>query len=334
MRISLTQFLCAESQAGRLPDDLRALIETTAQSCKNIAASVQKGALLGILGEAGTADNVQGETQKALDVIANDILLAENAWGGTLAAMASEEMALPHAIPEGLPKGRYLLLFDPLDGSSNLNINLTVGTIFSVLVCPEGSSPNEASSFFQAGKHQVAAGYALYGPQTSFVFTIGHGVVSFTLDREQGQFILTEQGLTIPASTQEFAINLSNMRHWEAPVKRYVDELLAGETGVRGKNFNLRWVACMVADVHRILTRGGIFLYPYDLREPNRAGRLRLMYEANPLAMLVEQAGGLTTNGRVSMLDVVPHDLHQRVPVFMGSKEEVERVTRYHLEAK
>lgn len=285
-----------------------------------------------MLGSAGT-ENVQGETQKKLDVLSNEILLEANEWGGHLAALASEEMDDPHPIPHRYPKGEYLLVFDPLDGSSNIDVNISVGTIFSVLRCPEGVRDPDERAFLQPGSRQVAAGYAVYGSSTVLVLTFGDGVHVFTLDREQGSFILSAANVKIPEDTGEFAINMSNLRHWEAPMRRYIEELLAGKTGPRGRDFNMRWVASMVADVHRILTRGGIFIYPRDLKDASKPGKLRLMYEANPMAMIVEQAGGAATTGRERILDIVPTRLHQRVPVFLGSKNEVERATAYHREA-
>jgi fructose-1,6-bisphosphatase I len=327
--ISLSRWLLDQQYHKKAtPADLRLLIEVVARAIKAISINVGKGALAGALGDAGTG-NVQGEAQKKLDVIANEILLEANEWGGHLAAMASEEMEKPHPIPHRYPKGEYLLLFDPLDGSSNIDVNVSVGTIFSVLRCPEGCNADEPA-FLQPGKNQVCAGFAVYGPSTLLVLTLGNGVHAFTLDREVGSFVLTQENIRIPDDTKEFAINMSNMRFWEPPVKRYVDELLAGKTGPRGKDFNMRWVASMVADVFRILARGGIFMYPRDKKDPSKPGRLRLMYEANPMALIVEQAGGAATTGRERILDVVPTELHQRVPVFLGSKNEVELVTRYH----
>ena len=243
--------------------------------------------------------------------------------------MASEEMDTIYQVPNRYPRGEYLLLFDPLDGSSNIDVNVSIGTIFSVLVKPEGPQVAE-QDFLQAGRQQVAAGYCVYGPQTTLVLTVGHGVAMFTLDREQGSFVLTQEDVQIPADTKEFAINMSNMRHWDAPTRRYIDECLQGSEGPRGKDFNMRWIASMVADVHRILTRGGVFMYPWDKREPGKPGKLRLMYEANPMAWLVEQAGGAATNGHQRILDIAPEQLHQRVSVVLGSKNEVERVTAYY----
>lgn len=332
-RVSLSRFLIEQQrEKGHLNADLRLLIEVVARACKRISIAVGKGALGGALGSAGT-QNVQGETQKKLDVVSNELLLEANEWGGHLAALASEEMDDPHPIPHRYPKGEYLLVFDPLDGSSNIDVNISVGTIFSVLRCPEGISDPDESAFLQPGTRQVAAGYAVYGSSTVLVLTLGDGVHQFTLDREYGDFPLTQSNLRIPEDTSEFAINMSNMRHWEAPMRRYIDELLAGKTGPRGRDFNMRWVASMVADVHRILTRGGIFIYPRDLKDPSKPGKLRLMYEANPMAMIVEQAGGAATTGLERILDVQPTQLHQRVPVFLGSRNEVERVTAYHREA-
>jgi len=327
-RITLTQFLIERQRGKKLINaDLRLLIETVARACKAISTRVNKGALADVLGAAGT-DNVQGEAQKKLDVISNAILLEANEWGGNLAALASEEMELPHPIPTQYPRGEYLLLFDPLDGSSNIDVNISVGTIFSVLRSPQGPEATEERAFLQPGTSQVASGFAVYGPTTQLVLTVGDGTHGFTLDRETYTFVLTHPDIRIPADTQEFAINMSNMRRWEPPVRRYIDECLAGKDGPRGKDFNMRWVASMVADVYRILSRGGIFMYPRDSK--NRDGRLRLMYEANPMAFVVEQAGGAATDGKQRILELAPQKLHQRVAVILGSKNEVERVTSYH----
>jgi fructose-1,6-bisphosphatase I len=330
--VSLTRYLIdAQYQKQRIQPDLRLLIEVVARACKAISVAIGKGALGNVLGNVGR-ENVQGEAQKKLDVIANEILLEANEWGGHLAALASEEMEHPSPIPNRYPRGEYLLLFDPLDGSSNIDVNVSVGTIFSVLRCPEGVTDPDESAFLQPGSRQVAAGYAVYGPSTLLVLTLGDGVAVFTLDREQGSFVLTADRVRIPADTREFAINMSNQRFWYPPVQRYIGELVAGRDGPRGVDFNMRWVASMVADVHRILTRGGIFMYPRDRKDPSKPGRLRLMYEANPMAMIVEQAGGAATDGYQRLLDVQPTGLHQRVPVFLGSRNEVERVTAYHRE--
>jgi fructose-1,6-bisphosphatase I len=330
--ISLTRFLIEEQrQKGQIRPDLRLLIEVVARACKAISTAVGKGALGNVLGDAG-ASNVQGEAQKKLDVLSNEILLDANEWGGHLAAIASEEMDGPHLIPHRYPKGNYLLVFDPLDGSSNIDVDISVGTIFSVLRCPEGVSEPDAATFLQPGSRQVAAGYAVYGPSTVLVLTLGDGVHEFTLDREIGSFVLTRSNLRIPDDTSEFAINASNHRHWEPPMQRYIDELLAGREGPRGRDFNMRWVGSMVADVHRILTRGGVFMYPLDAKCRERGGRLRLLYEANPMAMIVEQAGGAASTGRQRLLEVLPQSLHQRVPVLLGSRNEVLQAARYHAE--
>ena len=332
---TLARYLTEEQRnKGVITADLKFLIEIVSRACQAISVAIGKGGLGGVLGEAGS-DNVQGEAQKKLDVLSNEILLEANEWGGHLAAMASEEMDLPHLVPHRFPKGEYLLTFDPLDGSSNIDVNVSIGTIFSVLKCPDDadlSTPAAAeAAFLQPGTAQVAAGYAVYGPTTLLVLTVGDGVAVFTLDREQGCFILTQENVQIPADTKEFAINMANQRFWEAPVQRYVAEMQAGTNGPLGKDYNMRWVASMVADVHRIMTRGGIFMYPLDSKMQDKGGKLRLMYEANPMAMLVEQAGGAATTGRQRILDIQPEKLHQRVPVILGSKNEVERVSAYHL---
>ncbi len=333
-KISLTRYLVEQQRLdGHIPSELRLLLEVVARACKSISQAVNKGALGGVLGSADS-ENVQGEVQKKLDIIANEVLIEANEWGGHLAAMASEEMDSIYVVPNRYPQGEYLLLFDPLDGSSNIDVNVSIGTIFSVLKKgnddPTAAEPVSEKDFLQKGSQQVAAGYCVYGPQTTLVLTVGDGVAMFTLDREQGSFVLTQENVQIPADTKEFAINMSNMRHWDEPVKRYIDECLQGKEGPRGKDFNMRWIASMVADVHRILTRGGIFMYPWDKREPNKPGKLRLMYEANPMSWLIEQAGGAATNGRQRILDIQPGSLHERVSVILGSKNEVERVTSYH----
>jgi len=332
-RVSLTQYLIEQQREhGHIPAQLRLLIEVVARACKSIAISVNKGALGGVLGSAGS-ENIQGEVQKKLDIIANEVLIEANEWGGALAAMASEEMDSIYVVPNRYPQGEYLLLFDPLDGSSNIDVNVSIGTIFSVLKKQDATPGVSTQDFLQPGHQQAAAGYCVYGPQTTLVLTVGHGVAMFTLDREQGSWVLTADEVRIPEDTKEFAINMSNRRHWDAPVIRYIDECLAGKDGPRGKDYNMRWIASMVADVHRILCRGGVFLYPWDKREPKKPGKLRLMYEANPMGFIVEQAGGAATDGRRRILDIAPGELHERVSVVLGSKNEVDRVTAYHLEA-
>ena len=333
-RKTLSQYLVEQQRTHQnVPNELRLLVETVARACKAIGHAVSKGALGGVLGSLDS-ENVQGEVQKKLDVLSNEILLEANEWGGNLAAMASEEMETLHRIPNRYPKGEYLLLFDPLDGSSNIDVNVSIGTIFSVLRAPEEDTERdiEETDFLQPGSQQVAAGYAVYGPQSVLVLTLGNGVAAFTLDREMGSWVLTDENLSIPEDTAEFAINTSNMRHWEPPVKRYIDDCLAGSAGPLGKDYNMRWIASMVADVHRIMTRGGIFMYPRDERPSGKKGKLRLMYEANPMAFIVEQAGGAALDGEQRILDVKPEALHQRIGVILGSKNEVERVMRYHQE--
>jgi len=333
--VSLTRYLIEQQRAdGLIPGQLRLLLEVVARACKSISQAVNKGALGGVLGTA-ESENVQGEIQKKLDIIANEVLIEANEWGGHLAAMASEEMEGIYVVPNRFPQGEYLLLFDPLDGSSNIDVNVSIGTIFSVLKKPDSGGTTGGVSeadFLQPGSQQAAAGYCVYGPQTMLVLTVGDGVAIFTLDREEGAWLLTQDGAKIPEDTKEFAINMSNLRHWAPPMQRYVEECLAGSTGPRGKDFNMRWIASMVADVHRILTRGGVFMYPWDRREPKKAGKLRLMYEANPMAFIVEQAGGAATNAGQRILDLQPTALHERVSVILGSKNEVERVTAYHRE--
>ena len=336
-RISLTRYLVEQQrQHNRIPAELRLLLEVVARACKRISHAVNKGALGEVLGTAGS-ENVQGEVQKKLDIIANEVLIEANEWGGHLAAMASEEMDSIYVVPNRFPQGEYLLMFDPLDGSSNIDVNVSIGTIFSVFRKhhddPSIIDPVCEKDFLQRGNQQVAGGYCVYGPQTTLVLTVGDGVAMFTLDAELGSFVLTQDNVKIPEDTKEFSINMSNMRHWDAPVKRYIDECLQGKEGPRGKDFNMRWVASMVADVHRILTRGGIFMYPWDKREPSKPGKLRLLYEANPMSWLVEQAGGAAVNGKQRILDVQPGALHERVSVILGSKNEVERVQQYHQEA-
>ncbi|WP_297527784.1 class 1 fructose-bisphosphatase [Thiohalobacter sp.] len=332
---TLTQFIIEEQR--RIPDatgDFTSLLNDIVTACKKIACAVNRGGLIGILGSA-ESENVQGETQKKLDIISNDVMVNSLEWTGHLAGMASEEMDDPLPIPDQYPRGKYLILFDPLDGSSNIDVNVSVGTIFSILRAPEGCENPSVEDFLQPGTEQVCAGYAVYGPATMLVLTSGHGVNGFTLDRSIGEFILTHPDMSIPADTREFAINMSNQRHWEAPVKRYVEECVQGKEGPRGEDFNMRWVASMVAEVHRILTRGGIFMYPIDekIKARGQTGKLRLMYEANPMGFIVEQAGGACSTGRERILEIRPEGLHQRVPVILGSKNEVERVVAYHRES-
>ncbi len=334
-RITLTQYLI--EQRRRFPTasgELNALILDVSIACKAIARTVALGALAET--PAGGAINVQGEEQKPLDIASNAMLIRQTEWSGHLAGMASEEMDEPYQIPASYPRGKYLLVFDPLDGSSNIDVNVSVGSIFSILRAPQdaivsGRDVVEAD-FLQPGATQVAAGYALYGPTTMLVLTVGNGVAGFTLDLNVGEFKLTHADIQIPENTHEFAINSSNSRFWETPVKRYVDECLAGKTGIRGKDFNMRWIASMVAEAHRILMRGGVFLYPRDSKDPAKAGRLRLLYEANPIGMVMEQAGGRASTGRQPVLALTPVSLHQRIGLVFGSRREVERIEQYHNE--
>jgi fructose-1,6-bisphosphatase len=329
---TITEFMIEEQR--RFPEatgDFTALLNYVRLACKRISFIVGRGALAGAHGPAQVT-TVQGETPMNLDVIANDIFLRTSEYGGHLAGMVSEELEEPYQIPPEYPLGKYLLAFDPLDGSGNIDINAPMGSIFSVLKAPRGMRPPAAEDFLQPGSRQLCAGYAIYGATTMLVLTVGRGVHGFTLDRGFGEFILTHPNMTIPDEANEFAINASNERFWEPPVKRYVTECLAGHTGIRGKDFNMRWIASLVAEVHRILIRGGLFMYPKDTKDPIKSGRLRLLYEANPMAMLIEQAGGAASAGRTRILDLHPSHLHQRVPLILGCKAEVERIERYHWE--
>jgi fructose-1,6-bisphosphatase len=327
---TLSKFLIQQLDGIEGARELGALLVDVAAAVKAISAMTAKGALAGVLGKID-ASNVHGETQAKLDVLANEAMLRSCEWGGLVAGMASEEMEEPYPVPGEFPRGQFLLIFDPLDGSSNTDVNVSVGTIFSVLRHPGPQAPDTAD-FLQSGVQQVAAGYAIYGPATMLVLTVGKGTHGFTLDREIGNFILTHPMLQIPSETSEFAINTSNARFWEAPVHRYVTECQAGKSGERGRDFNMRWIASMVAEVHRILMRGGVFMYPRDTKDPSKPGRLRLMYEANPISFLIEQAGGRSSTGRHRLLEVKPESLHQRIPVILGSRSEVERIERYHVE--
>ena len=328
-RNNFKQYLkSTQIQGLELPIGLQELLLAIGHTCSKLSHEVSQGALIGLLGSAGTG-NVQGEVQQKLDVIANDLLIDGVKNCSELAGLASEEMELPLPV-KGI--GDYLLLFDPLDGSSNIDVNVSIGTIFSILKKQEPKKPLQTSDFLQSGRNQVAAGYVVYGPQTTMALTLGSGVAMFTLDKVSGEFLLIKDAVEISHSTKEFSINMSNMRHWAEPVRRYVDECLAGIGGARNKDFNMRWIASMVADVHRVLSRGGVFMYPCDQRDPEKPGKLRLMYEANPMSFLVEQAGGMSTNGNELIMDLVPRDLHERVSVMLGSKEEVTLLLGYHSE--
>jgi fructose-1,6-bisphosphatase I len=327
--IHFQQYLAdVKPNAAAIPAGLQEILLAVANTCSGLSHEVAQGALIGLLGSAGSG-NVQGEVQQKLDIIANHQLIAGVKHCKSLAGLASEEMELPVTV-QGT--GDYLLLFDPLDGSSNIDVNVSIGTIFSVLKKQDPSAPLQTADFLLSGRHQVAAGYVVYGPQTTMALTLGDGVVMFTLNKATGEFLLIKEAVAIAPAAKEFAINMSNMRHWAEPVRRYVEECLAGSTGPRKKDFNMRWIASMVADVHRVLSRGGIFMYPWDQREPNKAGKLRLMYEANPMSFLVEQAGGASINGKQTILDLQPTGLHERVAVMLGSKEEIALLQQYHAE--
>lgn len=338
--MTVTQFIMeGQHHSPEATGEFTLILNNIISACKRISAAVNKGALVGTMGSL-ESENIQGEVQKELDVITNEIFLECNQWSGHMAGMVSEEMDDPYTIPEKYRRNsnhnhnhqhsKYLMLFDPLDGSSNVNVNISVGTIFSILRCPKGVTNPRLADFLQPGTRQVCAGYALYGSSTMLVLTTGSGVNGFTLDREVGEFFLTNPDMQIPADTQEFAINMSNYRFWEAPVQRYIDECLQGKEGKRGKDFNMRWIASMVAEVHRILVRGGVFMYPIDSKIKKQGGKLRLMYEANPMSFIVEQAGGASSTGRERILDIQPDGLHQRVPVILGSKNEVDTIVSYH----
>ena len=310
--------------------DLAALLNDVQTACKFIAIAVSRGRLAEDSAAAVTAVNVQGEAQKPLDLIANEIMLSTCGYSGQLRGMVSEELKDPYKIPADSQRGRYLMAFDPIDGSSGIDVNMTVGTIFSILVAPDGTGDPMEADFLQPGTRQVAAGYAIYGPVSMLVVTLGNGTHGFTLDQRIGAYTLTHPDMRIPQKTCEFAINTSNERFWEPPIRRYVEECIAGKSGPREVDFNMRWIACMVAEVHRILIRGGLLMHPRDTRDTSKPGRLRLLYEGNPMAMLVEQAGGAASTARARLLDVEPTHIHQRIPVILGSREEVERVVRYH----
>ncbi len=329
---TLGQFLIEERRRHPAAGgDLNSLVLDVALACKMVANRVALGGLRDTMGKLDRT-NVHGEVQHKLDVIANDDFIAAAERNGRVAGMVSEELDEPYTLPAGYPRGKYLLVFDPLDGSSNIDVNVSVGSIFSILRAARPGVDATEPDFLQPGTAQVCAGYAVYGPATMLVLTVGRGVHAFTLDRTLGEFVLTREAIRVPTHTHEYAINSSNRRFWEPAVRRYVDECLAGRSGPRHKDFNMRWIASLVAETHRILTRGGVFLYPRDSKDPARPGRLRLLYEANPVAFLIEQAGGAASTGRARVLDVVPSGLHQRIPLIFGATEEVERIDLYHRE--
>jgi fructose-1,6-bisphosphatase I/sedoheptulose-1,7-bisphosphatase/fructose-1,6-bisphosphatase I len=323
-RTTVSKFVIEQLRDLPGQSDLGSLLIDVTAAVKAIAAALSKGALAG-----RDAPGAPGETRRRLHALTNQAILRHCEWGGQLAGMASEELEAPYPIPSAYPRGRYLLAFDPLDGSAHVDVNASVGTLFSVFAKAD-SAPAGVADFLRPGREQVAAGYAFYGPSSLLVLTLGKGTHGFTLDREGGNFILTHPHMLVPEEASEFAINTSNERFWEPPVRRYVTECTAGKAGVRGRDFNMRWIASTVAEVHRILVRGGIFMYPRDSKDLANPSRLRLLYEAGPIAMLVEQAGGAASTGRERILDVVPTSLQQRVPVLLGSRNEVERLARYH----
>lgn len=331
-RTNVNKFLIEEQRRNPvLAGDFSMLISDVVRSCKAIAQGISRGALAG-LPEDPWSPNPHDDDQLSPAHLANQAFLNHCVWGGHLAAMTSSESPDIYPIPEKAERGRYLLVFHPLDGASNIDVNVTVGSIFSVRACEDGIEEPRTTDFLQLGARQLAAGYALYGPSTMLVLTVGTGTHGFTLDREIGEFLLTHPNMRIPPETSSFAINTSNGRHWEPPIRRYVDECMAGKTGIREKDFNMRWVASMVADVHRILVRGGVFMYPRDTRDMKKPGRLQLLHQVSPMAMIVEQAGGLASTGYERIGDVAPTGLRQQVPAILGSRNEVERINRYHTE--
>jgi fructose-1,6-bisphosphatase I/sedoheptulose-1,7-bisphosphatase len=342
---TLTQYLI--EQRRRHPGatgEFNALVLDIAQACKAISRTAAHGSLGGILGAleplavAGADDGCADDALSELDSLANDIFVRTTERGATLSGLASDCMREPRLIPSEYPRGKYLLAFDPLDGAIDTDVNVSVGSIFSILRAPQpvasGIAGLTREGFLQSGAQQVAAGYAIYGPSTMLVLTVGQGVVGFTLDPLLGDFLLTHPDIRIPDDTDEFAIDASNNRFWEAPVKRYVEECLAGRIGPRGKEFQMRWVATLVAEAHRILMRGGVFLAPQVASKADDRGassaRPLLLFEANPIAMIVEQAGGRASTGEGPLLAVEPAGLHQRVGMVFGSSGEVERIEGYH----
>ena len=318
--------LNSQLQDDGAPLELILLIRTLLAGCKEISFRVSQGALAGVLGST-LSENVQGETQKKLDVISNQILKDILIDSGYVKALSSEEE--DDVVPCN-PDGKYLVSFDPLDGSSNTDINSLIGTIFSITHAPQWMDPDDPSAFLQPGTQIVAAGYVLYGPSAMLAMTTGKGTHLYTLDKTHGGFLLTKPNIQVPQDTNEYAINASNQRHWEENMQEYIGDLLAGTDGPRGKDFNMRWVAAMVGDIHRVLCRGGVFLYPKDARDPDKDGKLRLLYEANPMAFLIEQAGGLASTGKKRIMEVMPTDIHQRIPVLIGSKNEIEACLEYY----
>jgi len=320
------QRLAPALREDNVPTDLISLIKTTLDATKEISFRVSQAHLGDLMGST-TDENVQGEVQKKLDVVANDLLKEILLESGLVKAISSEEEDTSVA---GNEDGKYIVSFDPLDGSSNIDINSLIGTIFSIHQAPNDMNADDANMFKQAGHKQVCAGYVLYGPATILAMTTGKGTHFYVLDRSHGSFYLVERNVQVPVDTQEFAINMSNQRFWQAPMQNYISDLIAGDTGSRGKNFNMRWIAAMVGDIHRVLCRGGLFTYPADNKNPEKPYKLRLMYEANPMGFLIEQAGGLAMTSQGRIMDIEPSDIHQRVEVIMGSKNEVEACLSYY----
>lgn len=331
-RPNVNKFLVEEQRRHTaLADDFSLLIGDIVRSCKVVSQYLSRGHLAGLQGVAFTPGS-PGEAQKNPSELFNQTFIQHCAWGGHLAAMSSCCMDDIYRVASHSQRGKYLLIFDPLDGASNIDVNNMVGSVFSVFRCPDNSQEPSATDFLQPGTSQLAAGYALYGPSTMLVLTVGSGTHGFTLDREIGEFLLTHQNIQIPVETSNFAINASNERFWEPPIRRYVDECLEGQTGIRGRDFNMRWAATMVADIHRLLMRGGVFLYPCDSKDLSDPGRLTLLHKVNPMAMIIEQAGGMASTGYKRIADVIPENLHGHVPAILGSRDEIERINRYHTE--
>ena len=325
---NLDTFLKEKFSQSEADQRLVMVINAIAESVKQVAKMVETAPLAGQLGKLDN-ENVQGEQQAKLDLLTNDCFVANLQACDAVAGIVSEELVEAILLSKDASKRNYLAVFDPLDGSSNIEVNVAVGSIFSILKAPVGRA-TQVADFLVKGTEQVLAGYAIYGPSVVLVFTFGDGVQCFTLNSATGEFVLTLANMGVPEDTQEFAINSSNARFWEPPIQQYISECQAGTTGARGKDFNMRWIASMVADVHRILIRGGVYLYPKDNKTPLKAGRLRLLYELNPMSWIIEQAGGESSTGRERVLDLVPTEIHQRAPIIIGSKNEVERLVQYH----
>jgi fructose-1,6-bisphosphatase I len=320
------QRLAPALREDNVPLDLISLIKTILAATKEISFRVSQAHLGGLMGST-LDENIQGEVQKKLDVVANELFKDILLESGFVKAISSEEEDSSVA---GDENGKFIVSFDPLDGSSNIDINSLIGTIFSIHEAPADMAADNPDMFKQSGNKQVCAGYVLYGPSTMLVMTTGSGTHFYVLDRTHGGYLLVDRNVQVPQDTKEFAINMSNQRFWQAPMQNYINDLIAGDTGPRGKNFNMRWIAAMVGDIHRVLTRGGIFTYPADSKNPEQPYKLRLMYEANPMSFLIEQAGGLAMTSEGRIMDIEPDSIHQRVEVIMGSKNEVEACLNYY----